>query len=87
MCSLMTPAILDEEIKEFARDIYLVFNRNVTHSNAYLLRLIHKSDPNNRARLRQVFQVEVAVYEMWYNSPDEDAFFKKYLGDDYKERY
>lgn len=87
MPDLLRPDVLEDQIKDLVRDIYLAFHKNSSHFNAYLLRLIHKADPSNRARLRFSFQMEVTVYEMWYNSPNEDAFFRKYLGDNYKERY
>ena len=66
--------------EQMALDIFLVYEApgHHTHFTAELIRLIHKSDPSNRARIAHSFPVEVSVWEEWFNSNNPAEFYKFY---------
>jgi len=58
-------------------DLYL-WQNDGDHFTCMLYTLIHKSDLENRGRLRRAFPVEVAVWEEWMASESPDVFYDKH---------
>lgn len=53
--------------------------------SALLYRLFTKADSRNMARLSVAFTPEYNAFMLWQTSPDEEEFFKKWLGEEYAD--
>jgi len=45
--------------------------------SAHLFQLIMKADSNNRLRLLDAFPNHFTAWQMWWNAPDDRAFFRQ----------
>lgn len=50
---------------------------------ALLYRLLTKADHRNMARLASAFQPEYAAFVLWQNAPNENEFFRTWLGNEF----
>ncbi len=67
---------LEEAIKElFYWQVGWFAGEPRDNFHAKLYDLIHKSDVQNKARLRQGFPEEVEAWEMWAGAPSAEKFF------------
>lgn len=64
----------DEAIKEL---YWMLYGNNPTNFHADLYRLISRADPNNRARLRVAYPMEVRVWEEYQASKTPAEFFRR----------
>lgn len=59
-------------------DLWLSKRASSTSFSSMLYQLIAKADLSNRKKLSLAFPDHVEVWLEWYNSPDENEFFKSY---------
>ena len=70
------------DLEQAIFDLYLwQTNPSADHFTVMLYRLLNKADPVNKERIGVGFPTELLAYELWYNSPDPQGFFKQHLGD------
>lgn len=67
---------MNDRPEDWARDIFLATQRNATHWNAHLVRLILKSDFEHLARLREAFPTAVRMVEEWNATGTEGDFYR-----------
>ncbi len=69
------------ELQHAIEELY--YWQRVDHASNFttiLYTLISKADINNSMRLAYAFPAEWNAYRLWQDSPDEEAFFKEWIG-------
>ncbi len=69
-------------LRQAIQDLYYWQRRDATDFKSLIYTLISKADIVNRAKLAGAFPLEYNAYILWHDSPDEDEFFKDWLGGD-----
>lgn len=59
-------------------DLWISKHTDSTSFATMLYQLIAKADRNNRGKLSLAFPDHVEVWLEWYNSPDENEFFRSH---------
>ncbi len=72
----------DKSVRLAIQELYY-WQRNDDASNftALLYTLMTKADIGNRARLASAFPNQDMAFRLWHDAPDEDEFFRDWLGD------
>ena len=71
------------EIHRAVQELYYWQRRDdASNFTALLYRLISKADIVNSARLELAFPSEFMAFTLWQDAPNEEEFFKHWLGRD-----
>lgn len=76
---------MENLFKKAAKDLFY-WQKGETFFTCELFSLIQKADHENKAKLAQVYPIEVLVYEDWMNAKTPEEFYRLY-GIEVKKSY